>query len=246
MTTPDLTGQVALVTGGSRGIGRQLALAMARHGATVVVTARNLDSSPGAGHTLRGTAEEVQAAGGTAHPIAASITDPADAARLVDETVELTGRLDVLVNNAGIFPYALITEMSDEDWRDNLDVNLNAVFHLTRAALPVMARQGGGRIVNVSSELAIRWAVGRVAYSASKAALDAFSLALANEVREQNIEVVAWTPGYVITDMTGPQARESVESVEPSFLWLLAQPPMTLPQRILRKEEFGRTWGEGV
>ena len=78
-TTPDLTGQVALVTGGSRGIGRQLALAMARHGATVVVTARNLDSSPGSGHTLRGTAETIEAAGGTAHAIPATITDSADA-----------------------------------------------------------------------------------------------------------------------------------------------------------------------
>ena len=88
MTTPDLTGKVALVTGGSRGIGRQLALAMARHGATVVITARNLDSSPGSGHTLRGTAETIEAEGGTAHAIPATITDSADAARLVDETVE--------------------------------------------------------------------------------------------------------------------------------------------------------------
>ena len=243
MTTPDLSGQVALVTGGSRGIGRQLALAMARHGATVVVSARNLDSSPGSGGTLRGTVEEIEAAGGAAHAIAATITDPADAARLVDETVERTGRLDVLVNNAGVFPNALIAEMSDEAWRDNLDVNLNAVFHLTRAALPVMAQQGGGRIYNVSSDLAIRFAVGRVAYSASKAALDVFSQALANEVRDQNVEVVAWTPGFVLTDMTAGRAREGVESVEPSFLWMLAQPPMALTSLVLRKNEFGKTWG---
>ena len=246
MNTPDLTGQVALVTGASRGIGRQLAFAMARHGASVVVTARNLDSSPGQGGTLRGTAAEIVAAGGAAFAIPATITDSADAARLVDETVERAGRLDVLVNNAGVFPYAPISEMSDDDWHDNVDVNINAVFYLTRATLPVMARQGGGRIYNVSSDLAIRFAVGRVAYSASKAALDTFSQALANEMRDQNVEVVSWTPGFVRTDMTEGRARESVESVEPSFLWMLAQPPMALTGLVLRKNEFGTTWGEGV
>ncbi|MDE2836083.1 MAG: SDR family NAD(P)-dependent oxidoreductase [Chloroflexota bacterium] len=245
MTTPDLTGQIALVTGGSRGIGRQLALTMARHGATVVITARNLDASPGS-HTLRGTVGEIEAAGGTAHAIPATITDSADAKRLLNETVERAGRLDVLVNNAGVFPYALIAEMSDEDWHDNMNVNLNAVFFVTRAALPVMARQGGGRIYNVSSDLAIRFAVGRVAYSAAKGALDVFSQALAREVREQNVEVVSWTPGFVRTDMTGPRARDGVESVEPSFLWMLAQPPMALTGLVLRKDEFGKTWGAGV
>ena len=246
-TPPDLTGKVALVTGGSRGIGRQLALAMARHGATVVVTARNLDSSPGrGGHTLRGTAEAIASAGGTAHAIPATITDSADAARLVDETVERAGRLDVLVNNAGVYPEALIAGMSDEDWHDNMDVNMNAVFYVTRAALPVMARQGGGRIYNVSSDLAIRFAAGRVAYSAAKGALDVFSQALALEVREQNIEIVSWTPGHVLTDMSWPRAKESVETVEPSFLWMLAQPPMELTGLILRKNDFGITWGEGV
>ena len=246
-TPPDLTGQVALVTGGSRGIGRQLALAMARHGATVVVSARNLDSSPGrSGDTLRGTADAIEAAGGAAHAVAATITDPADAARLVDETVERAGRLDVLVNNAGVYPEALIAGMSDDDWRDNMDVNVNAVFYVTRAALPVLARQGGGRVYNVSSDLAIRFAVGRVAYSATKGALDVFSQALALEVRDQNIEVVSWTPGHVLTDMSWPRAKESVETVEPSFLWMLAQPPMALTGLILRKNDFGITWGAGV
>ena len=244
--TPDLTGKVALVTGGSRGIGRQLALAMARHGATVVVTARNLDSSPGSGGTLRGTAEAIEAAGGTAYAIPATITDPVDAASLVEQTVERTGRLDILLNNAGVYPEALISEMSVEDWHDNMDVNMNAVFYVTRAALPVMARQGGGRILNVSSDLAIRFAVGRVAYSAAKAALDIFSQALAQEVHGQNIEVISWTPGHVLTDMSWPRAKESVETVEPSFLWMLAQPPMALTGLVLRKNDFGKTWGEGA
>ena len=247
MTTPDLTGQVALVTGGSRGIGRQLAIAMARHGATVVVTARNLDASPGrGGHTLRGTAKAIEAAGGTALAIPAVITDPADAARLIEQTVERAGRLDILVNNAGVFPQFPIAEMPIPEWRENLDVNLNAVFYLTREVLPVMARQGGGRIINVSSDLAVKWNPGRVAYSASNAALDAFSQALAEETRDQRIEVIAWTPGHVLTDMSWPRATEGVETVEPSFLWMLAQPPMSLTGYVLRKNEFGVSWGAGV
>ena len=243
---PDLNGKAVLITGASRGIGRHLAVAMARCGATVAVTARSLDASPGEGGTLRGTAEAVEAAGGEAIAIPAAITEPAQAASLVEEAAARAGRLDILVNNAGVYPDARIAEMSVEEWQATMDVNLNAPFHLTRAALPVMERQGGGRIVNVSSEMALRRRPGRVAYSATKAALDVFSLALAEEVRGQNIEVNVWTPGYVRTDMSGPRATESVATVEPSFLWMLAQPPMALTGRILRKIEFGQTWGPGA
>lgn len=248
MTTPDLSGKAVLITGASRGIGRCLAVAMARCGAMVAVTARSMDSSPGEGGTLRGTAEAIEEAGGEeaggkAIAIPASITDPAQAAALVEEAAARAGRLDVLVNNAGVYPDARIAEMPVEEWRDAMDVNLNAPFYLARAAIPVMERQGGGRIVNVSSEMALRRRPGRVAYSASKAALDVFSLALAEEVRGQRIEVNVWTPGYVRTDMSGPGATEGVETVEPSFLWMLAQPPMALTGQILRKVEFGETWG---
>ena len=242
-TIPDLRGKAVLITGASRGIGRCLAVAMARCGATVTVTARSMDSSPGEGGTLRGTAEAVEDAGGKAIAIPAAITDPAQAAALVEEAAARAGRLDILVNNAGVYPDARIAEMPVEEWRDAMDVNLNAPFYLARAAIPVMERQGGGRIVNVSSEMALRRRPGRVAYSASKAALDVFSLALAEEVRGRRVEVNVWTPGYVRTDMSGPGATEGVETVEPSFLWMLAQPPMVLTGRILRKIEFGETWG---
>ena len=242
-TIPDLSGKAVLITGASRGIGRCLAVAMARCGATVAVTARSMDSSPGEGGTLRGTAEAVEAAGGKAIAIPAAITDPAQAAALIEEAAARAGRLDVLVNNAGVYPDARIAEMPVEEWRDAMDVNLNAPFYLARAAIPLMERQGGGRIVNVSSEMALRRRPGRVAYSASKAALDVFSLALAEEVRGRRVEVNVWTPGYVRTDMSGPGATEGVETVEPSFLWMLAQPPMALTGRILRKIEFGETWG---
>ena len=245
-TSPDLTGKVALVTGGSRGIGRQLAIAMARCGATVVISARNLDSSPGQGGTLRGTAEAIEAEGGAVIAIPASITTPEGAEALIAQTVAQAGRIDVLVNNAAIFPSEMIADTSPEDWEYAVAVNLNSVFYLTRYALPVMAGQGGGRIVNVSTDMVVRYRPGRVAYSATKAAVDLLSLGLAEETRAQNIEVNVWTPGHVRTDMAGPGAPDAVESVEESFMWMLAQPPLALTGRILRKIEFGETWGAGV
>ena len=240
---PDLAGKVALVTGGSRGIGRQLAIAMARCGATVVATARQLDSSPGSGGTLRGTVEAIEAAGGSAVAIPGTITTPEGAKALVEETVERTGRIDMLVNNAAVYPEGPIAETAPEEWENAVAVNLNAVFYLTRYALPVMTRQGGGRIVNVSTDMVLRYRAERIPYSATKAAMDHLSFGLAEETRADNIEVIVWTPGYVRTDMGGPDARDPVESVEESFLWMLAQPPMSLTGRLLRKIEFGETWG---
>ncbi len=245
-TSPDLTGKVALVTGGSRGIGRHLAIAMARRGATVVITARQLDSSPGQGGTLRGTVEAIEAEGGVAIAIPASITTPEGAEELIAQTVAQAGRMDILVNNAAVYPGGLIADTSPEDWEYAVAVNLNAVFYLTRYALPVMAGQGGGRIVNVSTDMALHYRAARIVYSATKAAVDHLSLGLAEETRAQNIEVNVWTPGYVRTDMGGPGARDPVESVEESFMWMVSQPPMALTGRILRKIEFGQTWGPGV
>ncbi len=244
--SPDLTGKVALITGGSRGIGRHLAIAMARRGATVVVTARQLDSSPGQGGTLRGTVAAIEAEGGAPIALPATITTPEGAEALVAQTVERAGRIDLLVNNAAMYPHGLIADTGPSEWEYAVEVNLNAVFYLTRFTLPVMIEQGGGRIVNVSTDMVLRYRPGRIVYSATKAAVDHLSFGLADEVRDANIEVNVWTPGYVRTDMGGPGARDPVESVEESFMWMLAQPPMALTGRLLRKIEFGETWGPGV
>ncbi len=240
---PDLAGKVTLVTGASRGIGRRLAIVMARCGATVVATARQLDSSPGEGGTLQGAVETIESEGGSAIAIPAIITTAEGAEALVTQTVERVGRIDVLVNNAAVYPYGLIASTSTEKWEYAVAVNLNAVFYLTRFTLPVMAAQGGGRIVNVSTDMVLRRRPERVVYSATKAAVDLLSFGLAEETRDGNIEVNVWTPGYVRTDMGGPSARDPVESVDESFLWMLAQPPMALTGRLLRKIEFGDTWG---
>ena len=112
---PDLSDKVVLVTGASRGIGRYLATAMARQGATVVVTARRLDSSPGQGGTLRGAAEAIEGEGGRVFAIPASISDPAGAKTLIEQAVEATGRLDILVNNAATYPEVRIEDMDVEE-----------------------------------------------------------------------------------------------------------------------------------
>ena len=194
----DLSGKVALVTGASRGIGRYLATAMARQGATLVVTARRLDSVAGSGRhaSWDGGGDRGERAD-RAFAIPASISDPAGAKALIEQAVEAAGRLDILVNNAATYPEVRIEDMDVEEWQEAVDINLNAIFYLTHYALPIMAAQGGGRIVNVSSEMAVYRRPTRVAYTATKAAVDAFSLALSEETRAQNVEVNVWTPGFV-------------------------------------------------
>ena len=219
---------------------------MARQGATVVVTARRLDSSPGQGGTLRGAAEAIEGEGGRAFAIPASISDPAGAKALIEQAVEAAGRLDILVNNAATYPEVRIEDMDVEEWQEAVDINLNAIFYLTHYALPIMAEQGGGRIVNVSSEMAVYRRPTRVAYTATKAAVDAFSLALSEETRAQNVEVNVWTPGFVRTDMSGSRATDGVETVGESFLWMLAQEPMALTGQVCCASlSLGRLGGRG-
>ena len=238
-----LNNKIVLITGASRGIGRYLAVAMAREGATLVITSRKLNESPGQGGTLQGTLSAIQQLGADVMAIPATIVDPDGAKSLIDQTINKFGRIDILVNNAGIYPDQKIIETSPEDWNNAVDVNLNSLFYLTHYALPYMIELGGGRIVNVSSEMALRRRPGRVAYSTTKAAVDVFSQVLAEELKPQNIEVNVWTPGHVRTDMSGDKAIEAVEVVEESFLWMISQEPMALTGQILRRPEFGIEWG---
>ena len=239
----NLKDKVILITGASRGIGRHLAIAMARHGATLVITSRHLDQSPGQGGTLEGTYAAIEKSGGKVLAIPATIINPEGAKLLIDQTIEKLGRIDVLVNNAGIYPDQKILDTPPGDWNNAVDVNLNSIFYLTHYVLPHMISAGRGRIVNVSSEMALRRRPGRVAYSTTKAAVDVFSQALSEELKAQNIEVNVWTPGHVRTDMSGDKATDNVEVVEESFLWMLAQEHMALTGQILRRPEFGVKWG---
>ena len=187
MTFASLEGRTALVTGGSRGIGRAIAEELASAGASVVVGYRS-----GADE-----AEEVAAAiGGRA--VQADLSDPEEARRLVEEA----GDLHVLVNNAGLTRDGLIARMPDEDWREVIDTNLGGVFHTCRAAARGMMRKRSGAIVNISSIVGVHGNPGQTNYSAAKAGIIGFTKALARELGSRNVRANVIAPGYISTRLT--------------------------------------------
>ncbi|MFN2467417.1 MAG: 3-oxoacyl-[acyl-carrier-protein] reductase [Gaiellaceae bacterium] len=188
-----LGGRTALVTGASRGIGKAIALELARAGADVVVSFRS-----GASEGEAVAAE----AGGRA--LQADVSDPVQAARLVEEC----GELDILVNNAGITRDGLIARMSDEDWRDVLETNLSGVFHTCRAAARGMMRRRRGAIVNVTSVVGLRGNPGQTNYAASKAGIIGLTKSLARELGSRGVRANAVAPGYVATALTGALSEE--------------------------------------
>jgi len=182
---------VGIVTGGSKGIGLAIARAFLDRGMQVTISARTDADLAAATRMLEG--------GEKLHAIRADVRDPADAQRLVDDTVRRFGGVDVLVNNAGIGKFGHVADMSLDDWRQIIETNLTGVFYCTRAALPAMKARGAGFIVNVSSLAGKNPFVGGAAYCASKAGLNAFSEALMQEVRHDNIRVSYVLPGSVST-----------------------------------------------
>lgn len=197
-----LDGRVAWVTGASRGLGAVLARALAAVGADVVLSARDAAA-------LDRLAGEIRDAGGVAHVLPASIADEADVRRTVEQIAARVGRLDVLVNNAGISPAFTRAERLDPaDWRSILDVNLTGAFLCTRTAAELLM-DGGGAVVNVSSVHGVSGGEKIAAYAASKGGLDALTRALAVEWAPRGVRVNAVAPGYVETDMTsGLRAHE--------------------------------------
>ena len=191
-----LKDQVAIVTGGARGIGRAITEALAGAGAAVVVADVNEEGA-------KATAAEVaQAYGVRAEGIGCNVTDVASCAALIDQTVERLGRLDILVNNAGITRDKLIARMTDEDWQAVLSVNLTSVFNCSKAAARVMARARSGRIVSIASVVGIMGNAGQCNYAASKAGIIGFSKSLARELGGRGVTVNAVAPGFIQTAMT--------------------------------------------
>ncbi len=191
-----LTGQVALVTGGSRGIGRAIALRLAAAGATAVVNFR--ENSAAAEETVG----LIAAAGGRSSTSRFDVGD-AEAVRVgVQNIVDEHGRLDLLVNNAGLAVDALLLRLKEEDWERVLRTNLTGVFHCTKAAVRAMVRARYGRIVNLTSVVAEMGNAGQVAYAAAKAGVIGFTKSLAREVAARGVTVNAVAPGLVETDMT--------------------------------------------
>lgn len=188
-------GQVALVTGGSRGIGRAIALELAQQGARVLV---NYERNAAAAAEV---VAQIAQGGGAALSFAADVADEAAVAALVQAALERWGRLDVLVNNAGVTADAPFVRMTDAQWHAVLETNLSSVFFCCRAALAPMRAQSYGRIVNIGSLAGLAGNLGQVNYAAAKAGLVGLSRALAREVARSGITVNVVAPGYVETEL---------------------------------------------
>jgi len=197
----DLPDRVAIVTGASRGIGRAIALALARQGARVVTAAR--------GDHATAVAGEIAAAGGQAVAASVDVTDAASVAAMVAETLERFGRVDVLVNNAGITRDRLMLRMKREDWDAVVRTNLTAAFTCTQAVLRPMVKQRGGRIISISSVVGQAGNAGQANYAATKAGLIGFSKSLALEVASRGVTVNVVAPGLIETDMTRALPEEA-------------------------------------
>jgi 3-oxoacyl-[acyl-carrier protein] reductase len=189
----------AIITGSSKGIGFAIAKAFVARGMQVVISARKEDELQKAAAAL--------GAGDQVHAVAADVRKVADADRLIKQAVQWFGGVNVLVNNAGIGRFANVADLPLEEWQQVLDTNLSGVFYCCRAAIPEMKRHGGGYIINISSLAGKNAFAGGAAYCASKAALNAFSEALMQEVRYDNIRVSYVMPGSVATGFTGDEQK---------------------------------------
>ena len=234
MRTPDLSGQAALVTGGSRGIGLSIAKALLAAGAGVVVTGRDqshLDQARA--HLTRASA------GGRLEVLRADVRSAEAAAAAVKLAVDRLGRLDILVNNAGIGVFRNVDAMDEASWHEVLETNLTGVFLFCHAAIPAL-RERGGWIINISSLASKNPFAGGAAYSASKAGLNAFSEALMHEVRHDGIRVSCVLPGSVATGFSGGTSpsgpadswKLSPDDVAEAVIDLLAHPARSHPSRV--------------
>ncbi|MGE3956887.1 MAG: SDR family oxidoreductase [Vicinamibacterales bacterium] len=201
----ELRGQVALVTGGSKGIGYGIAHALVSHGVNVVITGRD-------GASLVDARMRLQALdGGAAEGYVIDVRDYAAVHQGIEEAVARFGGLDIVVNNAGLGRFVNIAEMTREQWSETIDTNVTGVFNVCHAAIPALRTRGGGYILNISSLAGKNAFVGAGAYCASKAALNQFGEVLNQEVRHDNIKVTTIAPGSVATGFGGGPADAGAE-----------------------------------
>jgi len=226
------TGKVAVVTGGSRGIGLAIARALLGRGAQVAITATS-DA------TLRAATADLAAGASAAAVLAirADVRRHADVEQAIDTAVRHFGGIDVLVNNAGVGVFRTVAEMSVDEWHRIIDTNVSGVFYCCRAALPHLRARGGGWIINIGSLSATSPFAQAAAYCASKAALNAFSEALMQEVRHDGIRVACVLPGSVRTEfggrtLGGDEWKLAPDDVAQVVADLIAHPPRSLPSRV--------------
>ncbi len=230
MGQTSLAGRVAIVTGGSRGIGLATAHALHQAGAAVMICGRSSEALSNAAGSLAGGA-----------PVAiqrADLSRPDEAEQVVRAALDELGGLDILINNAGVGRFGSLSELSIDDWQETIGTNLSGVFYCCRAAVPIMKERGGGWIINVSSLAGKHPFAGGAAYCASKAGLNAFTESLMQDVRRDGIRVSAVLPGSVNTRFGGhgpdPAAdwKLTAEDVATVIVDLLAHEPRSLPSRV--------------
>ena len=202
-----LEGQVAVVTGASRGIGRACAIELAREGASVVV---NYLSNADAAEATRDAIHEL---GGAVVLVKADVSDAEEAADVIETAVEELGKIDILVNNAGINRDRTIARLSVEDWDEVIQTDLSSMFYCTRAAIPHMREANYGRIINMSSVIGQMGSVGLANYAAAKAGMIAFTKTAAKELARNNITVNAVCPGFIATDMVTSLTEDVQDSI---------------------------------
>ena len=191
----NLSTRVAIVTGSGRGIGRAIALALAQHGASVIVN----DVAPSSAEEV---AEEIKAGGGEGIACGGDVCQSQDVSRLVQTAASTYSRVDILVNNAGITRDGLLLELSDSDWDQVLNINLKGAFLCTRGVLRHMLKQRWGRIINIASVVALVGNAGQANYASAKAGLVALTKTTAKEVASRSITANAIAPGFIDTEMT--------------------------------------------
>ena len=231
MAQPTLKGQVAVVTGGSRGIGLAIARALVTHGVSVAITGRSDEH-------LASARPQIEGAGpGRVETVRADVRSYADVERAVAAAVGRFGGLDILVNNAGVGIFTEVAAMTPDEWGAVMDTNLTGVFNACHASLPHLRRRGGGYIINISSLAGKNPFAGAAAYCASKAGLNAFSEALMQEVRHDDIRVSYVMPGSVSTAFAGTQTtgadwKIAADDVAEVVIDLLSLSPRSLASRV--------------
>ena len=206
-TEKRLQGKVAIVTGASRGIGREIALLFAANGAQLTVTARNAE-------LLASLSDEIKKTGGL-EPLCVTldVKDSTKVDEMVDKTLDKFSKVDILVNNAGVTRDGLLLRMSDEDWDEVLDTNLRGAFFCLRAVAKPMMRQRAGRVINMASVIGLIGNAGQANYAASKAGLIALTKSAAKELGSRNILINAIAPGFIDTEMTQALSDEVKKTI---------------------------------
>ena len=246
-----MTGMVAIVTGASRGLGRAIAKEYAREGASVVLSARSR-SPTGLPGTIHETARDIEAEGGRAFPVPCDVSDNDQVEEMVQKVLDRYGKIDVLVNNAGIMIIGEPFLDIDPDRFDQLmAANVRGPYLTCRHVVPIMMEQRRGSILNIGSRMGVQHGAVSLVYGASKAALHMFSFSLADELREYNIAVNVLSPGSRRSEGSAaiPWAQSDWhERIEPalvgsSAVWLALQDAGSFTGRLVLRSEFGTTWG---